>query len=79
MNSFAMYVGNPNRPNTIWVPGHYENGCWKDGYYMKFMCPQIRREQLVWMQPENGKGHWMPANYIIVNACNCSASHAIIR
>lgn len=31
------YVGNPNRPYTVWVPGHYENGCWVEGRYVKFL------------------------------------------
>ncbi len=40
-NSYAWckyrYVGNPNRPYTIWIPGHYEGCCWVEGHYVKFL------------------------------------------
>lgn len=44
-----IYVGNPNRPDTIWVPGHYtQSGCWKEGYYIKFNRTVCNGE-VVWM------------------------------
>jgi len=64
----AMYIGNPHRPNTIWVPGHYVNGCWMEGYYMKFVNPVIPG-QLVWVAASNGhSGYWMPTRFIIINS-----------
>lgn len=46
--SDPVYVGNPNRPDTIWVPGHYaQNGCWKEGYYIKYYRPVCNGE-VVW-------------------------------
>lgn len=48
MGCDPVYVGNPDRPDTIWVPGHYaQNGCWKDGYYIKFYRPVCNGE-VVW-------------------------------
>lgn len=32
----SMYVGNPTRPDIIWVPGHYRHGAWVEGYYIKY-------------------------------------------
>jgi hypothetical protein len=32
-NAFAVYLGNPVRPNTIWVPG---TACC-DGYYLEVL------------------------------------------
>lgn len=66
----ALYLGNPNRPNTVWVPGHYVHGCcWVDGYYMKYMNPPVSPEEVVWVEPYHGRqGHWMPREYVIVNS-----------
>ena len=30
-----VYVGNPTRPNTIWVP--MQCGCARDGYFIKYI------------------------------------------
>lgn len=44
-----VYVGNPDRPNTVWVPGHYsKSGCWKEGYYIKFYRPVCQGE-IAWV------------------------------
>src|SRR5262245_29904976 len=68
----VSYVGNPTRPNTIWVPGHCVNGCWVHGHYYKILTP-VREADLVWVgggYDYNGNwipAHWQLRNYVIVN------------
>ena len=60
----AMYVGNPERVNTIWKPGKCDkNGVWHDGYYVHFQKP-VMKNQLKWIEGAYDtcgnwvKGHW---------------------
>lgn len=62
-NSFAMYVGNPNRPDTIWVPGECRHGCWAEGHYIKFMTP-VHEGDLVWVSGQyDYAGNWVEGHY----------------
>lgn len=59
----AMYVGNPNRPNTIWVPGECKNGCWREGYYMQFKTC-VRSDELNWIPGHyDVRGNWIEGHY----------------
>lgn len=42
----AGYVGNPDRPNTIFVEGHYRGCHWIEGYYVKYLCPPVCKKEL---------------------------------
>lgn len=59
------YVGNPHRPDTIWIPAHCQGGCWNEGYYLKIMNPEcVNCSDLVWVEGMNDRyGNWMPAHY----------------
>lgn len=69
-----MYVGNPNRPDTIWQPGYAENGCWHQGHYIKFIHG-ARCGDVAWVDGQYDKvGNWIPghfkvADYHVVNPC----------
>lgn len=69
------YVGNPNRPDTIWIPAHCQNGCWNEGYFLKIMNPEcVNCTDLVWVEGMNDRnGNWIPAHYelkrfVVVNS-----------
>lgn len=65
-NSYAMYLGNPNRPGTVWQPPHCKNGCWHDGYYIKFLDKPCCRD-VVWIDGQyDRRGNWIPAHYKVV-------------
>lgn len=59
------YVGNPDRPDTFWVPGHCDGHCWNEGYYVKIMKPDcVDCSDLVWVDGMNDAyGNWIPAHY----------------
>lgn len=74
-NAFAwggFYVGNPNRPDTVWQPAHCEGGCWKEGQYIKFI-DKPKCNNLVWVDGQydrNGNwvgGHYKVVRYVVVN------------
>jgi hypothetical protein len=73
VNVYAMYLGNPDRPNTVWVPGHCaSNGCWVEGHYLKFMH-QPSCHDVAWVDGQYDRnGNWIPAHwqvraYVIMN------------
>jgi len=55
-----VYVGNPMRPDTIWVPA--DCGCWHGGYYIKYIDRPTCRD-IYW----NGD-HWQPKAYRVVGS-----------
>lgn len=67
-NAFAddtMYVGNPSRLNTIWVPGHCKHGEWVNGYYIKIDHNMpVKKAHMIWIGDQYDKcgnfvpGHW---------------------
>lgn len=70
--SDAMYLGNPNRPGTVWQPPECEHGCWRSGYYMRFLR-QPTCHDVAWVDGEcDHCKNWIPAyfrvlRYTIVN------------
>lgn len=56
-----MYLGNPTRPDTIWVPTHCEGGCVVQGHYLKFLTP-VNEGQVVWVN----SGGMLSGHYEIV-------------
>lgn len=60
-----MYLGNPSRPNTVWLPGHYNShGCWVEGYYVKYINPPVDCSHVVWVNGGTDKyGRYVPAHY----------------
>jgi dTDP-4-dehydrorhamnose 3,5-epimerase-like enzyme len=66
------YVGNPTRPDTIWVPAHCAHGCWVEGHYLKILTC-VNNANLVWVDggyDMNGNwiaAHWQLNNYVVVN------------
>ncbi|MFZ2314603.1 MAG: hypothetical protein WAW86_02950 [Gammaproteobacteria bacterium] len=59
-----IYLGNPSRPNTIWLPGHYSHGCWVEGYYVKYINPPVDCSHVVWVNGGTDKyGYYVPAHY----------------
>lgn len=63
--SDAMYLGNPNRPDTVWQPPHCNgNGCWAGGSYKKFVCRQSTCHDVCWQCGRyDGCGNWIPAHF----------------
>lgn len=64
LNAFAtngIYLGNPSRPDTVWVPDHCVNGCWVDGYYLKVLSP-LYCNDVVWVGD-----HYQLRHYRVVN------------
>lgn len=60
----SIYVGNPTRPYTIWIPGHYVHGCWKEGYYVKYLNPPVCCKNVTWVEGHcDGCGHYIPAHF----------------
>ena len=59
-----VYVGNPSRVDTIWVPGHCNSaGCYQPGYYIKFMQP-VGAEDLMWITGQYDTcGNYVPGHY----------------
>lgn len=69
----TVYVGNPSRPDTIWIPGHCGKGCWHQGYYMKYIdsptCKNIYWQQGYYDRRGNYiEGHWQPLRYTVVGS-----------
>lgn len=63
-----IYLGNPTRPNTIWVPAHCEKGCWKEGYYVKFLTPPTCRD-VAWVDGAYDRdGNWIQAHWKVRGA-----------
>lgn len=65
------YVGNPERVDTIWMPGMYDNhGTWQAGHYIHFQNP-ISKDMLVWMPARYDKqgnyieAHWVPKQRLV--------------
>lgn len=59
-----VYVGNPNRPNIIWLPGHYSQGHWVDGYYVKYINPPVDCMHVAWVESGVDRhGDYIPAHY----------------
>ena len=73
-NLFAgeVYIGNPVRPHTIWVPGQCSGGCWVKGHYLKALSP-VYCDNLVWINGyHDSVGNYIPAhyqfrNYVVIN------------
>lgn len=64
VSSFAMYVGNPTRPDTIVVPAHCENGCWRETYYVKYLNPPVKCGDVRWVEGSYDRsGNWVPAHW----------------
>jgi hypothetical protein len=70
------YVGNPERVNTIWMPGQCDaKGIWHEGYYVQFKNP-VRKSQLSWMPAQYDqcgnwvKGHWMYHHLNTMKMCH---------
>jgi hypothetical protein len=65
----TLYLGNPIRPNTIWVPARCENGCMAGGHYVKFLyAPQSKRD-VYWLDSTNDSyGNYIPAHWAIRGA-----------
>lgn len=65
--SDCMYLGNPNRPGTVWQPPHCEkNGCWKQGEYIKFITPATCHD-VVWIDGSyDHYGNWIPAHFRVL-------------
>jgi hypothetical protein len=64
----TIYVGNPNRINTIWVPGHCVHGVWEDGYYLHFL-QNIGPEDLIWIMGQYDTcGNWVPGHWYFEGA-----------
>ncbi len=60
----SIYVGNPNRPNTVWIPAHYSHGYWVQGYYVKYINPPVSCRNLTWVNSGVDKhGYYVPAHY----------------
>lgn len=68
-NVFAygpMYLGNQNRPDTVWQPPHCQNGCWREGYYIKFLSQPTCRD-VVWIDGQYDRhGNWIPAHFRVL-------------
>lgn len=65
-NVYAMYLGNPNRPDTVWQPGHYDDGCWVEGHYLKFLTPPTC-DNVSWVDGHYDRhGDWIPAHYRVM-------------
>lgn len=63
--AYPMYVGNPTRPDTIWVPGQCEHGCWREGHYVKFINPPIDCTNVVWVDSRyDANGNYIPAHFV---------------
>jgi hypothetical protein len=57
------YIGNPDRVDTIWVPGHCRGCCWSEGYYIKFSRP-IPASDLMWIGPQYDRcGNYIEGHY----------------
>ncbi len=71
----VRYVGNPVRPDTIWIPAHCEKGCWNEGYFLKILHPEcVNCSNLVWVDGRYDRyGNWVGAHYelkryVVVNS-----------
>lgn len=65
-NPNAMYLGNPNRPDTVWQPPHCDHGCWREGYYIKFLSQPTCRD-VVWVDGMYDRsGNWIPAHFKVL-------------
>lgn len=65
-NPNAMYLGNPNRPDTVWQPAHCEHGCWREGYYIKFL-KQPTCHDVVWVDGQYDRnGNWVEAHFKVI-------------
>lgn len=64
-NASVGYVGNPERPDTIWIPAHCDKGCWNEGYFLKLMNKEcVNCSDMVWVEGMNDRyGNWIPAHY----------------
>lgn len=65
------YVGNPERVDTIWMPGMYDtHGNWQAGHYIHFQNP-ISKNELRWVPgayDSHGNyvdGHWVPRQRLV--------------
>ena len=60
------YIGNPNRPYTVWVPGHYKHGCWVEGYYVKFLTRNCHcYGELTWVPGGyTSRGYYVSGHYV---------------
>lgn len=72
INGYAMYLGNPHRPGTVWQPAHCEGNCWRDGYYIKFLDQPCCRD-VTWVDGHYDRsGNWVGSHfkvlrYVVVN------------
>jgi len=59
--SDAVYLGNPDRPDTVWQPASCVNGCPHEGYFIKFInqptCRDVRWDC----------DHFRVPRYVVVN------------
>lgn len=63
----AMYLGNQNRVDTVWQPPHCgRDGCFHEGYYIKFLCQPTCRN-VVWVDGSYDRGgNYVPAHFKVL-------------
>lgn len=57
----CVYVGNPTRPYTVWIPEHCRNRCYVPGHYVKYINPPVCCKNVYW-----NCDHWQPTNVAYV-------------
>lgn len=71
-NLYAMYLGNPHRPDTVWQPEHCDDGCVVQGHYLKFLSQPSCRD-VTWVNgsyDDSGNyvsPHFRVHRYVVVN------------
>jgi hypothetical protein len=61
-NSYAIY--RTYQPDTIWIPAHCVNGCYQEGFYVKFLGKVDRCRDLSWVKGHcDSCGNYVPSHY----------------